>query len=509
MEKLGHYRIVERLGQGAMGSVYRAVDEKLDRPVALKVLRLHLDEEEYAGYSARLFQEARSAARINHPNIITVFDCGTLDGQTYLAMELVEGRTLRTLLDKQSPMPVANVIVLALQLFDALAFAHAREVVHRDIKPGNLMFDDNSRLKITDFGIAQLPASELTRTGTFVGSPRYMAPEQIECKRVDGRADIFSAGIVLYEALTGRVPFDGDHMASIAYRILYEVPADPKDITPDVPGWLSSLVMRCMEKNPAERYQSADQVLSDMRAILAAGTAPALVNAAVLAVPAVPAGKSKSSSQSKAAAKAASKTKREAKAKAAPNSYLLMGVAFAAVLGIGAGIFAWQRISHSGDSTALAKPKVETKAAEILPPPGAKGSVPASVAEAPPPAPTPDATITPAALELKPGMVPVKADVKSDTPPAALKPNTVAIPPVAPKQASGSTTSTGKTGDQISTAAARKTAGRQVTIEQLLNERAAAAAPAPANTPAEIKSDGDCSARNDCPPVKRREHRDR
>ncbi|QDQ25784.1 protein kinase [Chitinimonas arctica] len=265
MDILGHYRIHALLGQGAMGVVYRAVDERLERTVALKVLRLNLSAEERAEYAPRLQQEAKSAARLNHPNIITVYDCGDIDGHAFLAIEFVEGKTLQSLMESGIKISCGRVVKLAGQLFGALAYAHEHEVVHRDIKPANLMLTADGRLKITDFGIAQLPASDLTRAGTLVGSPRYMAPEQIEGKKLDGRADIFAAGIVLYEVLTGTRPFDGEHVATIAYRILHETPSDIRSLNPDVPEWLAELVMRCLEKDPAKRFQSAREARSALR----------------------------------------------------------------------------------------------------------------------------------------------------------------------------------------------------------------------------------------------------
>ncbi|SFZ79518.1 serine/threonine-protein kinase [Chitinimonas taiwanensis] len=265
MEKLGHYRIQDTLGEGAMGVVYRAVDERLDRTVALKVLRLHLNPAERSEYAARLQQEARSAARLNHAGIITMYDCGDENGHAYLAMEYVEGKPLQSLLDQGIRLPLNRVLKLADQLFAALAYAHEHDVVHRDIKPANLMLKADGRLKITDFGIAQLPASELTRTGTIVGSPRHMAPEQIEGKKLDGRADLFAAGIVLYEVLTGKRPFDGDHMASIAYKILHEDPVPIQSLNPNVPDALAALVMRCLEKDPAARFATVREARNALR----------------------------------------------------------------------------------------------------------------------------------------------------------------------------------------------------------------------------------------------------
>jgi len=267
MHKLGHYRIDSQLGKGAMGVVYRATDERLDRTVALKVLRLTLGDDERAEYAARLQQEAKSAARLNHPGIITMFDCGDVDGYAFLAMEYVEGKSLQMLMDSGVRLSIGRIQKVADQLFSALAYAHEHDVVHRDIKPANLMLTADGRLKITDFGIAQLPASDLTRPGALIGSPRHMAPEQIEGKKVDGRADIFSAGIVLYELLTGRKPFDGDHVASIAYKILHEPVDDIRLINPDVPEALASIVMRCLEKNPALRFQTAREARAALRAI--------------------------------------------------------------------------------------------------------------------------------------------------------------------------------------------------------------------------------------------------
>ncbi|QLG89713.1 serine/threonine protein kinase [Chitinibacter bivalviorum] len=259
--KIAHYQLLSRLGQGAMGVVFRARDERLQRDVAIKLLQVSLDQGEAADYAARLLQEARSAARLNHPGIITVYDCGEWRGKPYLAMELVQGVTLKALLDKRGKLAVKDVIGLAKQMFSALAHAHVHDVVHRDIKPANLMLTQNGRLKITDFGIAQLPASDLTRTGTVLGSPRYMSPEQLGGQKIDGRADLYSVGVVLYQALTGQVPFDGEHTMSIIFNILHAEPTDPRQLTPETPAWLAAVILRCLAKSREQRFANAEQAL--------------------------------------------------------------------------------------------------------------------------------------------------------------------------------------------------------------------------------------------------------
>ncbi|WP_187360158.1 serine/threonine-protein kinase [Chitinolyticbacter meiyuanensis] len=263
-QHIAHYQLLSRLGQGAMGVVYRARDTRLQRDVALKLLQLSPAEQADGEYAARLLQEARSAARLNHPGIITVYDCGEWQGQPYMAMELVSGQTLKTLLEERGPLTIKQVAGLAKQVFDALAHAHEQGVVHRDIKPANLMLTANGRLKIMDFGIAQLPASDLTRTGTLLGSPRYMAPEQLGGTKLDGRADLFSAGVVLYQALTGQLPFDGEQPIAIAYQILHAQPVPPREVRPDTPEALSALILRCLAKRPDARYRDARTALADL-----------------------------------------------------------------------------------------------------------------------------------------------------------------------------------------------------------------------------------------------------
>lgn len=264
--QIAHYQLQSRLGQGAMGVVFRARDVRLERDVALKLLQVSLESTEAADYAARLLQEARSAARLNHPGIITVFDCGEWRGKPYLAMELVQGVSLKTVLEKKGTLSTRDVIRIAKQIFSALSHAHQHDVVHRDIKPANLMLTKEGRLKITDFGIAQLPASDLTRTGTILGSPRYMSPEQLAGSKLDGRADIYSAGVVLYQALTGKVPFDGETTMNIVFHILHSEPLDPRSMNSEVPAWLVTLVLRCLAKKKEDRFASADEVLLAIQA---------------------------------------------------------------------------------------------------------------------------------------------------------------------------------------------------------------------------------------------------
>ncbi|WP_373974424.1 serine/threonine protein kinase [Chitinibacter sp. SCUT-21] len=260
--KIAHYQLQSRLGKGAMGVVFRARDERLERDVAIKLLQVNLESDEAADYAARLLQEARSAARLNHPGIITVYDCGEWRSKSYLAMELVHGITLKDLLEKRGQLSIRQVVSIARQMFAALGHAHRHKVIHRDIKPGNLMLTKEGRLKITDFGIAQLPASDLTRTGTILGSPRYMSPEQLAGKKLDGRADLYSAGVVLYQCLTGKAPFDGETTMNIVYQVLHTTPPAPHELRPEVPRVLSDLVMRCIDKHADQRFSSLDAALA-------------------------------------------------------------------------------------------------------------------------------------------------------------------------------------------------------------------------------------------------------
>ncbi|WP_348945890.1 serine/threonine-protein kinase [Chitinibacter sp. FCG-7] len=269
--KIAHYQLQSRLGQGAMGVVFRARDERLERDVALKLVQVNLASHEAADYAARLLQEARSAARLNHPGIITVYDCGQWRNKPYLAMELVQGVTLKDMLEKRGPLSIRQVISIARQMFAALGHAHRHKVIHRDIKPANLMLTREGRLKITDFGIAQMPASDLTRTGTVLGSPRYMSPEQLAGKKLDGRADLYSAGVVLYQCLTGNAPFDGETTMNIVYQVLHSNPPPPHELRAEVPRALSELIMRCLARHPEARFAHADEALA---ALLAGANGP-------------------------------------------------------------------------------------------------------------------------------------------------------------------------------------------------------------------------------------------
>ncbi|MBB5019089.1 serine/threonine-protein kinase [Chitinivorax tropicus] len=265
MHSFDHYQILSKLGQGAMGVVYKATDTRLDRPVALKVMSINLEPTLREQFAARLQQEARSAGRLNHPNIITIYECERVNDLPYIAMEFVDGPSLADMQETGKQLPIDKVLKILRQLLKGLSYAHQNSIVHRDIKPGNLMFTSTGVLKITDFGIAQMPASDLTQTDTPLGSPRYMSPEQVSAKRVDGRSDIFSCGVLLYEMLTGKAPFDADNVASVVYKILFEMPPAPIELNPAVPKWLSDLTMICLAKAPEQRFQSAEAMLDAVR----------------------------------------------------------------------------------------------------------------------------------------------------------------------------------------------------------------------------------------------------
>lgn len=263
---IGRYQVVAILGQGAMGTVYKAVDPLIERTVAIKTINLNLSKEERAEFEERFYREAKSAGRLNHSNIVTIYDVGEIGDIAYIAMEYLDGKSLREMLDSGVVLPVDMIGKIAARIADALNYAHQNHVVHRDIKPANIMITPTRDVKIMDFGIAQVPTGSRTQLGTVLGSPKYMAPEQVAGQATDGRTDIFALGVVLYEMLTGTMPFNGDNLSAIMYRILNEDPAPPSTVNPRVPPFFDPIIGRALAKRPQDRYQTAGEFARDLRA---------------------------------------------------------------------------------------------------------------------------------------------------------------------------------------------------------------------------------------------------
>ena len=266
---LGRYRILGELGRGAMGVVYRAVDPLIEREVALKTLHNELPADVIDEVRARFLREARSAGRLNHPNIVTIFDVGQEGSAAYIAMELLEGPSLHQMLKERQPIPFHSAADIIAQVADALHHAHQFSIVHRDVKPGNVVVVSRTgRAKLTDFGVAYVPASDVTQNGSALGSPRYMAPEQVLGQPVDARTDIFSLGVVLYELLTRRTPFvwPGD---TTVYALMQRIAGEPhpplRQIDPEIPAGFDRIMDRALAKRPQDRYQSASEFASDLR----------------------------------------------------------------------------------------------------------------------------------------------------------------------------------------------------------------------------------------------------
>ena len=266
LAQLGRFKITGTLGKGAMGTVYRAHDPLIDRTVAIKTIGCAgLSPAEAKAFEARFYSEAKSAGRLNHPNIVTIHDAGRTDDLAYIAMEYLNGRTLQEIIDAGVALPVERSAEIAARIADGLAFAHANGVVHRDIKPANIMVFDNGTVKIADFGVAQIPTGSQTVDGMTCGSPKYMSPEQINSSKVDGRSDIFSLGVVLYEMLVGRPPFTGDNLNAILFQVLNSAPPLPSSYNPGLPHGFDRIVARALAKNPDKRYQNASQMAADLR----------------------------------------------------------------------------------------------------------------------------------------------------------------------------------------------------------------------------------------------------
>ena len=265
---LGRYKIISEIGQGAMGVVYKAVDPVIDRTVAIKTINLNLSRTELEEYEARFQQEIKAAGRLNHPNIVTIYDVGKTDQVAYMAMEFLEGVELKDMISSGNLPPAEQVVDIIAQVADGLHFAHQQDIVHRDVKPSNIMVMKNNLAKITDFGIARLPNSAVkTMTGLILGSPRYMSPEQVIGKAIDARSDIFSLGVVLYEALTGVAPFDGDNVNAIMYATVNTTPPPPSAHNRAVPPMLDLIVAKAMAKLLEDRYQTIREFGDDLREV--------------------------------------------------------------------------------------------------------------------------------------------------------------------------------------------------------------------------------------------------
>ena len=286
---IGRYEVLGQLGSGAAGLVFRARDPLIRRQVAIKVLHASrsMTEAQAQVVQERFFREAQTAGSLDHPNIVKIYDLGKDDtGELYIVMECIEGTSLDRVMERERPQagPVLDVLE---QVASALDAAHGRGIVHRDVKPGNILITEVGFVKITDFGIARITSSQLTLDSTELGTPRYMSPEQVEGRDLDGRADLFSLGVIAYQLLTGATPFEGDSAVTLAYQVVHGVPRRPSQVAPELPAGVDLVLERMLHKDPARRYPSGAAFVADLRAVLQPG--PALP---VATPPAPPRGRS-------------------------------------------------------------------------------------------------------------------------------------------------------------------------------------------------------------------------
>ena len=266
-EKIGKYQITGKLGQGAMGEVFRAHDPVLNRDVAIKRISAGLDADETV--RKRFMREAQAVALLSHPHIITVFELGFENDQMFMAMELLEGKDLKYAIANRK-MTLDEKLGLMEQICEGLAFAHARELVHRDLKPANIHILPGDKVKIMDFGLARMAGSDMTSTGTVMGTPHYMSPEQVRGIKADARSDVFALGCVFYELLSGHKPFDAESMHGVLFKVMQEEPPPMVEFAPDLPPVLVHAVERALAKDPAERFQNAGEMLAALRQTRAA-----------------------------------------------------------------------------------------------------------------------------------------------------------------------------------------------------------------------------------------------
>lgn len=270
MEMLGKYQIYDQIGHGAFATVYRAVDTRLDRPVALKVLAPNLAAD--PEFAQRFAREAKAAAQLDHPNIVTIYDFDSIEGTYFIAMELVDGQSLDQLLSANQAMPLPRTADIIQDIASALDHAHAKRMVHRDIKPSNIIIASDGRAVVTDFGLVKvLEGPQLTATIYGLGTPEYMSPEQAELdpdRPIDARSDIYSLGVVLYQMVTGQVPFSGKSPTAVLHKHVYEPPPPPRSLAPSVPEEVERVILRALAKRPEERYATAGELAFALRAAI-------------------------------------------------------------------------------------------------------------------------------------------------------------------------------------------------------------------------------------------------
>ena len=257
------YRVISRLGSGGMADVYLAHDQLLGREVAVKILHHHFAEDQE--FVERFRREASSAAALSHPNIVGIFDRGEWNGTYYIAMEYVAGRSLKALVRETGPLDPARAIDTVIQILRAARFAHRRGVIHRDLKPHNVILDEEGRARVTDFGIARAGASDMTLTGSIMGTAQYLSPEQAQGFSVSAASDLYSVGVILYELLTGVVPFVGETAVAIAFKQVSAVPRPPSELNPALPHSLDAVVLRALAKDPVQRYADDDELIAALQ----------------------------------------------------------------------------------------------------------------------------------------------------------------------------------------------------------------------------------------------------
>src|ERR1700710_3057359 len=277
----GRYKVISRVGSGGMADVYLAEDQLLGRQVAVKLLHHHFAEDQE--FVERFRREASSAAGLSHQNIVGIFDRGEWEGTYYIAMEYVAGRSLKTLVREQGALDPAQAIDIVVQILRGARFAHRRGVIHRDLKPHNVILDEEGRARVTDFGIARAGASDMTLTGSIMGTAQYLSPEQAQGHIVSGSSDLYSIGVILYELMTGVVPFDGETAVAIAFKQVSAQPRPPSEVNPAVPQRLDAVVLRALAKDPAQRYADADEFIAALQRERQALPAPTGATAALTA----------------------------------------------------------------------------------------------------------------------------------------------------------------------------------------------------------------------------------